>query len=129
MTINVELLNQAVDWAKIESKKPEEKSQWYQGDWVSTDDDSVFLPGEEIKCGTSFCIAGWISVTNLKRGEYMDFCGDIYKKKNNSYVTSAAERAAELLGIDEEQADDLFDGYNTLPEVKKIVKKIIKDAS
>jgi hypothetical protein len=82
----------------------------------------------EVSCQTTGCVAGTASIlagdlgiltdedsTIMKNGRRVFPIHDIIKA--NGDVMSVRSRGKELLGLTEDQANWLFDGYRQLPEV------------
>lgn len=102
MTLNVELLDRTL--AHIEAH-PEE---WDQGAW---------------RCETGLCFAGTAAV--LSGAKWLHPLGhqqDHWVRGRGSQQSEpAAWRAQRLLGLDEDQADELFAAHNTLDDLRRIV--------
>lgn len=122
MSVNVDLLDRTL--AHIEAN-PEE---WKQ---------SVY------RCETGMCFAGW--VCDLAGGEWLNAPFDhwpdalaaeptddplrVVKFGGRRPGVTASYRAMRLLGITDEQADDLFEAQNALAELREIVAEIKAGAS
>lgn len=86
------------------------------------------------RCRTGMCVAGWVCemtggrwLHTLEESRYLSLLepvdGDSPDDISDGQV-HAAERAARLLGLDEDTADNLFDGGNSLAEIKAIRDEI-----
>jgi hypothetical protein len=79
---------------------------------------------ERIDCGTAYCVAGW-AVT--RAGDELVW-PEGAKLAQFVVVGSGHEkikvRAAHLLGLTEDQADDLFDAVNDLYDIREIITDI-----
>ncbi|MEV0616088.1 hypothetical protein AB0I81_22435 [Nonomuraea sp. NPDC050404] len=120
MTINVALLKQTL--AHIEAHPDE----WNQADY---------------RCGSGMCVAGWAA--QFAGGKwYADDpdagFGDALiaePDEPNSFrmddvrLVYADHRAQRVLGLDGEQADRLFEGSNSLPDLRRIVAELVEEAA
>ncbi|MGI5485194.1 hypothetical protein [Microtetraspora malaysiensis] len=125
MTLNIDLLKRTLE--HIEAT-PEE---WYQGAY---------------RCGTGMCFAGWactfaggVWAGGPDEWDGEDLIADegdgddasfLYEDMNGNdvYGVSAGRRARRLLGLTPEQATDLFDGHNTLDDLRRIVAELCVEA-
>lgn len=121
-TVNIPLLRKAVEWAEAEAAKPVELCQWEQGVWQTTPETQVWARNRLIDkpqindqwviraaaktedCGTCYCIAGYVEVLHD--------------------LPARGDKAAELLGISRGAAFSLFDGDNTIEDVRRIAESI-----
>ncbi len=149
MTINKGLLLETL--ATIESH-PE---LWNQGAWAVLNPGKPWVPDDV--CGTSFCFAGhalakegyvpdyfgqldpgqsedyavdatwFIPVKIAKKARKLRAKGeDDYDLRRQHHV-EAEEGAMDILGLSWEQAAELFDGDNTLDDLRRIVFKFISE--
>jgi hypothetical protein len=119
--VNIPLLRKAVEWAEAEAAKPEREREWDQGYWVTLPVMRAAELGlDEAQCGTVYCIAGWTCHA----------AGEDFKRDSDTLLSRTAEdvhisdRAAELLGIDRLAASALFNGGNTIEDVRRIAEEI-----
>jgi hypothetical protein len=70
-------------------------------------------------CGTVACLAGW---TVAMAGHSVDSGADLYDASGNSLGRKADDLAAELLGITEQEAGDLF--YSSNDDVEDRIAEI-----
>lgn len=138
---NIPLLRKTVEWAEAEAARDWRESEWNQGMWAVQPDrlsrwamlrDRMgrFVKGgfrrqeqKSAECGTCFCIAGKISYD--AGGEpIFDFLGQASQVKLNGETQYISEVARKELGIDRRQAAQLFDGNNTIKDVRRIAEKI-----
>ena len=130
------------------------KDMWEQGSWayaVNGDDPSEMdrniaakladiesIPDEA--CGTSFCIAGWACVLNrvplrwAQNGYTYNDLGEedqiIWEasftqfRDQHGFRLSVREAAAQLLGLTDAEAADLFSGNNEWNDIEKAVARI-----
>lgn len=99
-TPNAELAYKVLDLTKAHP------THFDMGEWSSGLVDLAALTAEP-SCGTTACFAGW---TVAQAGYRVHISGHIYRAEDAVYiVTSEIDRfAADLLGITEEQAEELF---------------------
>jgi hypothetical protein len=139
--VNIPLLRKAVEWVEEQDKLPEAEREWDQTTWASArftnpnDPDSIYdermlgsgdyyMSWDEIqklaeqrglKCGTAYCVAGWI-------GQQTD---SAYKLSwNPPGKLPVDDFAADVLGLTAEQADELFDEDNSAADVRSIAEGI-----
>lgn len=126
--VNVPLLRKAVEWAETESQKPKELSEWYQGAWCSepgkysefVENNAFYQKAED--CGTCYCIAGWVAAeTQGKPISLGLFSGFVFVGGHSTHVSDIAARE---LGLDCQQANDLFKATNSIQDVRRIAEKI-----
>jgi hypothetical protein len=103
---NYDLMDETVDYIEA---FPED---WDQGEWVAP-------------CGTALCFAG--NAALLAHPTYMLELDDSYnltgnllnrKRERVGFISEVAERD---LGLDGWEADDLFNGSNSLSQIKQII--------
>jgi hypothetical protein len=88
--------------------------EWYQRAWI---------------CGTTACYAGWTAILG-NEGHEVKVPGSIYDRTRYSHIELDGERvhvsdcAAGLLGVDNNQAFELFQGSNSLNTLKAVVREI-----
>lgn len=126
--VNIPALRKAVEFAEAEAAKPREFSRWYQGAWVITETELESF-GKAAECGTCFCIAGFTASENLEPGEWITSDGEIMDADGHK-VDEVCDRAEQVLRInptiwDENgNSEDLFDGGNTIEDVRRIAETI-----
>ncbi len=124
--VNIPLLRKAVEWAEAEAAKPRELSEWEQNWWSLSpqvrqerlgwaEDDPEYLTAEEKaayakapECGTCYCIAGYVAAVS--------------GAEVSGWMTEGV--AADLLNLDDDQAGALFEGGNTIEDVRRIAEEI-----
>lgn len=107
---DIALLDQII--AHIEAH-PED---WLQDDWA-----------QRSPCGTTFCIAGHVARIRMPEGWSFKF-KELYDENYDAAYTigdheateTISSFAADQLAISYTERDILFDGSNTLPEIKAI---------
>ena len=119
--VNVPLLRKAVEWVEEQDKLPLVQSQWNQGNWVTSPEnwaaDIAWETGTTVDpaaCGTAYCVAGYIG--QMLNPEY----------KETSIVDDVhvSDFAAEALGLEYYEADELFSGSNEAEDVRRIAERI-----
>lgn len=108
MAVNVELLQKTLDAIKANPK------HWNQKSW---------------HCGTSHCFAGFAEL--IANGLPVKTSFDEIKKLKTTrkLAMSTFIEAERLLGISDEDSDVLFYGYNTLPQLERMVAYLIEHGS
>ncbi len=105
--INAELIRRVVKHIENNPKT------WDQEHW-----------GYSSSCGTTFCMAGHTVVMSGHTLKWADD-GDgrsAYYVENGEYIS---DKAQELLGLNDEQAEDLFSAYSTsIQGYKEIITEI-----
>lgn len=107
VTLNVELLRKAVEWAEAEAARPDQcESEWNQANWA--------VKGSAIgrSCGTAYCIAGWV----------------VHEANGQKTCTDYVGKASRLLGvwpIDVLGYDGLFNGENTIVELREAAQELV----
>jgi|ERR1044071_6845858 hypothetical protein len=97
--INVELLEKVVAVILEEPRKLD------MGTWASDAEERIVNPDHRPPCGTVACIAGWACfIAKQERGEPLPKGAELY-----AFYDKARDEAMELLGLDEDEADLLFD--------------------
>lgn len=119
--VNIPLLRKCIEWAEAEAAKPRELCEWEQGFYMvpkSASDPRVsdgylwvdnFRKTKAAGCGACYCIAGFVAIT--VHGESIAY----------SEMDALAENA---LGLNMDQSSDLFEGDNTIEDVRRIAEEI-----
>lgn len=110
MSVNVELLQRTL--AQIEAH-PE---LWEQREWRT-----------ETDCGTAYCFAGWAAVLSgaaFVRHEDGSLSYEYVIPPGGGDSIWIQDYAAQVLGIGSRHAMDLFDGYNTLADLRAFVGEL-----
>ncbi len=156
---NIERLRSAIDWAEREAAKETSRTDassgglWDQQAWMRGlpskrvrkiksvryggmygDTIDSELQGElrQVKCGTSYCVAGHVCADEgdafLAYDWEVDGDGrvhaDLVVPRGSDEAMDVQSRARELLGITWQEAHELFAGYNTITDVRRIAEKI-----
>lgn len=138
---NIELLRNAVDWARAESEK-EDGGKWNQTVWASggvvtnqkVRDNNIRYRVVSVDCQSSFCIAGNIcaskgdtfvipTVPGIPQYGYVDAIDDVIPK-GGKHPRGIFDRARGLLGITKDEAGALFDPMNSLADIERIAADI-----
>ena len=116
--VNIPLLRKAVEWAEAEAAKPWEISEWNQTAWETAPENVVQIDREtwtpisgakkSPECGTCYCVAGFI----------------VKSEGASSRRSGWSRPAADLLGIDLNTADELFDAANSIEDIRRIAESI-----
>lgn len=122
-TPNVPLLKQTLDYVETH---PEEWTQRFY------------------RCGTGMCFAGWAAVLDggtwydaeLKGPWIEDMVArpddpdlDVFLMRDGARTVDVECRARRILGLTEDEASELFDGDNTLDDLRRIVRELCEAAS
>jgi hypothetical protein len=128
-TPNVDLLRRTL--ARIEA----EPKAWLQSAWMT--DLAKVVPNE---CGTAYCFGGhavvlYGNVLDMgERGNLVhplpgdDVDPDETWRENGRPVMETWDYARTVLGLTEDQADALFNMYNELDDLRRIVTSICESA-
>lgn len=126
-------------WAVMDfiETNPEKHDQgnWFFTEWMETREEIEKAHADAREnnwCGTTACFAGW---TSLLAGDRMlsweerrnatdRFFSTEIRSADTGRVRSVRERARDLLGLTESQADLLFDGGNSRNELKRLITNI-----
>lgn len=73
------------------------------------------------KCGTTFCFAGW----TVALGSSTEVAWQYGYAVCTATGELISDVARDLLGLDDNQADRLFGGSNTLADIRRTVEDII----
>lgn len=123
-------LKKLVRWAEQDEKAPKKLSEfaWDQETWATKRKD-----GPEARCQTACCIAGGAVALAGARFLYdkkelnEDGMVDVTECRYEGRTYEIDELASQLLGLSFREAEDLFDGDNTLEDVKRISNRILED--
>jgi hypothetical protein len=108
----------------------------YQGAWIDFDYDGDYkYPDEGIKCaksngdhppcGTTLCLAGWVSFLEAPKGTVFDAVSPIFKLPNGT-PTRMDDYAREKLGLTWSQANVLFAGTRSVEGLEACIDCIAK---
>ena len=143
-TLDIDRLREAVEWAEREHERDMQgkTSKWEQDHWIMAEVGNairVTADGERkrvlnIACGSTGCIAG-----NVCAGERDTFIVDDWHDygrrvdaeevlpRGSKEPVFISDRARDLLGIFDDEADRLFDGSNSISDVRDIATEIAAD--
>jgi len=122
--MNIELLDKVVEWVEDQESLGMDDSHWYQGSWWSRKTRPV--ENADPYCGSGMCVAGvvahWAGWVPVFREDYPDvWIADVVTKKGQTRHISALAR--EELGLNQGQADRLFDGGNGVTRIRNLVEE------
>lgn len=116
--MDVPLLRKVVEWVEWQDALYEGK-EWYQGTWFY----QSFFVEETEWCDSAMCVAGKVATDAgwmpTMVASYYDSC--VVKDGEKRLVWDVA---AELLGLEQEVADTLFDGDNEAHDIRRIAEGI-----
>lgn len=99
----------------------------HQDVWIApVDDVKVQIPGNGDVCNTGCCLAGWdllLDHTKYELSAPSTYRRTIVAKRNGEHIEDdeISDRAAEHLGLAEEEAAVLFHGDNTLEHLSDML--------
>lgn len=108
----------AIDRLRSVRTRVENEDGWNQKHWAIKRPD----------CGTSYCVAGWVCHDN---GDQFEWTNTLFGPRAEvAYYVEGGNvevytRARELLGIDDEKADELFDPCNSKEDVLRLIDALI----
>lgn len=130
---DIPLLRKVVEWVEEQEQLDEDDRSWLQNTWARR------YPSEtENECGTAFCVAGKVvndagfvflwgydpkdpdTEEDLVAQGFATYC---FNSKTNQ-IMFIRDAAAELLGIDSYDADQLFAYYNDAADIRRICERI-----
>lgn len=134
---NIELLKQAVKWARYEHDTG--GTGWDQEQWFLAGPDrkkieDVDFYGEafvtvEPSCGTAYCVAGWVvQDAGLPIVMREGSTGGSHCLMDGK-ITPIAEAAMKLLDINYGQSNSLFSENNSIERIEQFAEAIIREAS
>jgi hypothetical protein len=119
---NIPLLRKAVEWAEAEAAKTDGTCLWNQEDWAKQTD-----------CGTAYCIAGYtvaiasptVAIVPEPCDCGQDWCKtvNVNARRDGNPLDWEAE-GQQLLGLDAEEAERLFDPGNSITDVRRHAEAI-----
>ncbi len=111
---NIPLLRKAVEWAEAEAAKTDGTGQWDQHFWAYRRTD----------CQTSYCIAGFVAMAAQPGATAVESDSGDLDLVIDGEVESWADTAQSLLAITRAERLDLFDGINTIADVRRAAEDI-----
>ena len=133
--LNVELLDLVIKTIKADPTK------WNQGYYRTIPNRAKPEQQQDgrlvyaINCRTAFCVAGWaVQLGSENTPAWTDSSTIVANEHDDPEEVSegtifASARAKRLLGLDEYQADELFNGDNSLDEIERVVDQIKEEDS
>ena len=119
-TPNLPLLHEALAWVEEQdaARRAGLPSWWYQGRWYVYLEDAV--EDQEVEdvrrwlhrdaCGTAYCVAGWVAARD--------------HAVEGVLPVGVAEVALVRLGLNPAEGERLFNGANTVEDVREAVRMI-----
>lgn len=116
-TPNIPLLRKAVEWAEAEAAKTDGTCEWDQVAWA-----------RKTKCGTSFCIAGYVVMASVPGAVIPNLAfqeeGEWLQLDVNGEPESWPDVAQAQLHITDTEANWLFEANNSITDVRKFAERI-----
>ncbi len=113
---NTELLLELKAWVRSEWEKKEagQESEWDQSTWAS-----------RTGCGTVCCVAGKTALLNGWKPEFENGADYtiIFAKGGRTWPVD--DIAQDVLGLTDEEADDLFEGVNSVEQIERLIDLIV----
>ncbi len=115
---NTERLLELKAWVRREWEKKEsgQESEWDQSTWAS-----------RTGCGTACCVAGKAALLDGWQPEFADEPGVnytiIFAKGGRTWPVD--DIAQDVLGLTDEEADDLFEVSNSVEQIERMIDLIV----
>lgn len=127
--VNHELLDEILSFIKAHPKT------WVQDSWYKNVDaihgERLFSIPEEVteqnSCGTSFCFAGHTAIHEGFPAPPLDDSITWFRQVKDDdgvYHEDVSDFAREVLGLDYDQSDALFDSSNSLDDIETMIKTL-----
>lgn len=120
---NIAELDALLAWAEAEHEKQQKglPSEWDQGSWAKV--------APQVACGSACCIAGKAvaragGVFLLPVGPRPGRTTTDFAEMPNGREVYISDEAEDLLGLNSDQADALFEQDNTIEDVRRIIAEI-----
>lgn len=128
-TPNIAELDALLNWAEAEHAKKlrGEPSEWDQIHWAVNPIQYARYWDQQpppVDCGTACCLAG---KAVARQGGVFKIGRDgvaAYADMPDGKTVAIDDYAQQILGLSEHQADTLFEGYNTIEDVRKYIQEI-----
>ena len=129
--VNIPLLRKGLEWVEEQDALPEIDREWNQRDWITSPlfrslalvyQRGRFSSPEAHKraarqvaphCGTAYCFAGYIAQLENER----------YANQIEVDGVDVGDFAQEVLGLTQDQANELFEGDNTAEMIREICER------
>ena len=117
-------------WAEAEHEKQLKglPSEWDQGHWAISRPDGTPIAAS---CATACCLAGKVVASQggrfLLESDYGDYQIATTAELPSGRVVDVEDFARDHLGLTYEQAAALFDGDNTITDVRRIIGALLED--
>lgn len=129
MEVNIPLLRKVVEWVEEQESLALADRRWYQGAWFRKVKDEAIQNINDPMCGTAMCVAGkiafddgWIPEVVVVNSTDPYRYAEVATKGGETRPIDAI--AADLLGIDEYDANELFAGDNSARDIRRIAEGI-----
>ena len=133
MSVNVRLLAHVVRWVEHQDKLA--NKTWMQGAWWRQDVADAKADRDDPFCGSAMCVAGKvcldagylpvvITASDLPDVQWADQVSDPITGRKADFDVVAAE----LLGINDDQARLLFNGDNDANDIRSLAEEIAGQA-
>lgn len=140
-TVNVDLLRETIHWVEEEAAKPAPERKWYQASWRVrnlADMLGIFVDPndgtQKVNCGTACCVAGhavtiagavWLDDETLLADDGDDRWSlqeHTWVEETEDYVkgVDVSTRAERILGLTHDEARALFEGSNTVENIREV---------
>lgn len=112
---NIPLLRKCIEWVEAEAAKPYDERLWRQTVWAVEED-----------CGTACCIAGYAVLAGIPGVTVVPptiLSGNLGLRVHGAPM-DWYEAGQAALGLDFDEADELFNDYNTAEDLRRIAARI-----
>lgn len=115
---NIPLLRKIVEWVEEQDALPEAVREWDQASW--------YQEHGEFSCGTTMCVAGKVVIDAGWKPVDVDEDedGTTSECTKDGQQSLIQDVAADLLGIDEDDAYSLFHLTNTAQDIRQRAERI-----
>ena len=122
--MNIELLRKVAKWVEDQESLATADTHWYQASWWSRTTEPE--EGADGYCGSGMCVAGvvahWAGWKPVFTTEYSDvWVADTATKDGQERHISRIAR--DELGLDQVQADSLFEGDNGAIRIRSLIEE------
>lgn len=120
---DIPMLRKLVAWVEEEEQKPVSEREWDQWTFVPdevflrSDGRAVDLSAVPLSCGTAACVCGRLAMEQGATWQYID-------GRSHFNGLRPAEYGAQILGITAEEAEDMFNGFNSAADVRRCAESI-----
>lgn len=128
--MDVELLKAGIKWAQAEHETYGRDGDWDQGRWYQSLHQTLKqqLEAQGVQtCGTRMCLAGWIvhqANINVINDSDVEWDETILGAKDADSDSDVPDAAAALLGIDADEAYELWAWDNGIEDFERIGREL-----